>query len=173
MGNCCCFKKCDILSNYEENNNIELNEIEILQTINPSDVKLFTFANSVFNAIPCDVYDGDTFSSIFYWNGQVIKWRCRCLGYDSPEMKPSLKNPNREQEKELAKKAKEYSINELNKTKYIQIKCGKFDKYGRLLVTIYNTNDSSKSLNEKMIEEGHGKPYNGGTKEGWINVDVE
>ena len=41
-----------------------------------------------------------------------------------------------------------------------------FDKYGRLLINFWNNVDK-KSINEIMILEGHGKPYNGGSKERW------
>ena len=53
-----------------------------------------------------DVYDGDTFSVVFDHKGELIKYRCRCYGYDTPEMRPSRKNPNREHEKKLAYAAK-------------------------------------------------------------------
>jgi len=83
-------------------------------------------------------------------------------------MKPSLSNPNRDNEKVLAIKAKERlkELLEKHETKMIKVKCGDFDKYGRLLIEIWNMVDND-SLNQIMIDEGHGKPYNGGTKEAW------
>ena len=69
-------------------------------------IPYFSFKNKIFYGTPCNIYDGDTFSIIFNYKGEFIKYRCRCLGYDSPEMKPSLKNENRLHEKELALKAK-------------------------------------------------------------------
>ena len=39
-----------------------------------------------------------------------------------------------------------------------------FDKYGRLLVNVYNLVDK-KSVNDMMVEEGFGKMYDGGTKD--------
>jgi endonuclease YncB( thermonuclease family) len=38
---------------------------------------------------------------------------------------------------------------------------GKFDKYGRPLITLYADGDD---LNQWMISRGHGYPYSGGTK---------
>ena len=50
------------------------------------------------------------------------------------------------------------------------------DKYGRLLATLhYTENDATKniySINDKMIESGHGYPYTGGTKEKFVGVSV-
>jgi endonuclease YncB( thermonuclease family) len=118
--------------------------------------------------IPTNIYDGDTFSLIFEYNGETIKYRCRCFGYDSPEMKPSLQNPNRDKEKDLAKLAKTRFTQLLTKNSngLIRVKCYKFDKYGRILVDIWNDVDE-KSVNDIMVEEGHGKKYDGGKKELW------
>ena len=132
------------------------------------EIPYFSFKNQTFYAKHCNIYDGDTFSVIFVYKGDFIKYRCRCLGYDSPEMKPSLQNANRLEEKELAHKAKDRLEELLNKheTKIIKIECHEFDKYGRLLVKIWNNIDE-KSVNDIMVEEGHGKAYFGGTKGKW------
>jgi len=68
----------------------------------PNELGYFSFSGKTFLAKPCHVYDGDTFSSVFQYRGEWIKWRCRCLGYESPEMKPLLSKPHRDKEKELA-----------------------------------------------------------------------
>jgi len=100
------------------------------------------------------------------FKGELIKYRCRCYGYDTPEMRPSKKNPNRLKEKELALIAKNRMIEllEAHPSKLIKIECLKFDKYGRILIKAYN-NVHEKSINELMVEEGHGKWYDGGTKD--------
>ena len=130
------------------------------------DVPYFNFKNKSFIAKPCHIYDGDTFSVIFDYHGDLIKYRCRCYGYDTPEMRPSLKNPNRDHEKKLAYAAKERIIEllEAHPSKLIRIECMDFDKYGRILIKAYN-NVNEKSINEIMVEEGHGKWYDGGTKD--------
>ena len=46
----------------------------------------------------------------------------------------------------------------------IFIKCKDFDKYGRLLAEIYVNFDDVTSVNDLMIENGHGYSYDGGTK---------
>jgi endonuclease YncB( thermonuclease family) len=129
-------------------------------------VPYFNFNGKKFVAKPCDIYDGDTFGVVFYYNNELIKYKCRCYGYDTPEIKPSLSNPNRDKEKELAIKAKNRFIELINKSenKLITIECLKFDKYGRILVNVYNNVDT-ESVNDIMIREGHGKSYLGGTKD--------
>ena len=140
---------------------------KILNTIKDDKlIPYFSFKGNIFYGMPCNIYDGDTFSIIFNYKGEFIKYRCRCLGYDSPEMKPSLKNENRIHEKELALKAKNRFTELISKheTKLIKIECFDFDKYGRLLVNVYNLLDE-KSVNDIMVEEGFGKLYDGGTKD--------
>jgi len=156
----CCF-------NY---NNMELNEAytKLKDIKNDKDIPYFSFKGKTFYALPCHIYDGDTFSVIFDYKGELVKYKCRCMGYDTAEMKPSLQNENRLHEKELAHKAKDRLTELLGKheTKLIKIECLDFDKYGRLLINIWNMVDE-KSINTIMIEEGHGKHYEGGTKEKW------
>ena len=136
--------------------------------VDTNSVPYFSFNGKTYIAKHCNIYDGDTFSVIFEYRGEMIKYRCRCIGYDCAEMKPKKSDPNRDQEKELAIKAKNRLEELLNKheSKLIKIECLNFDKYGRLLVNVYNMIDV-KSINDIMIEEGHGKVYNGGTKEEW------
>ena len=66
-------------------------------------------------------------------------------------------------EKQLALEAKQRFTELLGNL--VTLKCGKFDKYGRILVEIYVNNIC---INEKMIEEGHGRPYDGGLKNEWF-----
>jgi len=131
-------------------------------------VPYFSFKNKIFYAKPCHIYDGDTFSIIFDFRGEIMKYKCRCMGYDTAEMKPKLSVPNRAHEVELAHKAKDRLTELLGKhdSKLVKVECLDFDKYGRILINVWNMVDEL-SLNEIMIKEGHGKPYDGGTKEVW------
>ena len=47
----------------------------------------------------------------------------------------------------------------------VYIECGNFDKYGRLLVTMYA--EDGENINEWMIKKGYGVPYEGGRKIPW------
>ena len=82
------------------------------------------------------------------------------LGYDSPEMKPRLNVENREQIKREAEAAKQALIRK-TKDRNIILHCGKWDKYGRLLGTLYL---NYENINNCMIRSGYGYSYNGGTK---------
>jgi endonuclease YncB( thermonuclease family) len=112
-----------------------------------------------------DVYDGDTCTVIFEWDGKMRKFKCRCSGYDSPEMKPRLNIENRADIIVKAKLAKK-RLQELTNV-CIRIKCLEFDKYGRLLAELY-TFYTNEHINQIMIDEGHGYVYNGGTKNNQI-----
>ena len=149
--------------------NVDRAIISQLKSIkNKEEMKCFSFKGQTLLGIPTNIYDGDTLSIIFIYNGNRIKYRCRCLGYDSPEMKPLLSNPNRENEKVFALAAKTRFTELLNKSPdgIIRFECFDFDKYGRILVTLWNGVDE-KSINEMMVEEGHGKKYDGTKKESW------
>lgn len=129
-------------------------------------VNLFSYNDVKTVCRVVDVYDGDTCTIIFSYKNEIIKYKVRCMGYDSPEMKPSLKKENRDEEKEKAKIAKEFFKTLVNYEKgLIYIHIHNFDKYGRLLGTFYKDNTfSGKSINQIMIENGHGYEYYGGTK---------
>ena len=147
-----------------------------LAALNEQNVNYFDFNGKTFIAKPCHFYDGDTFSAVFEYNGQIIKYRCRCLGYDTAEIKPHV--ADKKSQAQLDAAAAEKKLAQAAKNRFVQlvtshpsglclIKCGEFDKYGRLLVTVFNGVDKD-SINSIMIKESHGKPYSGGTKEKWI-----
>lgn len=152
------------MGNTVKKSNTKYKEEDLL-SVDIDKTPYFSFKGKIFNARCCSVYDGDTFTALFIYNGEFIKYKCRCYGYDSPEMKPLLSKLNREEEIQLAHKAKERFIELVEKSKnnLIRIECLDFDKYGRILVNVYNGVDK-QSINDIMISEGHGKPYFGGTK---------
>ncbi len=137
----------------------------------------FTFDGSKKKCKILKIYDGDTLWLSTNLFNKIYKMRIRMDGYDSPEMKPSLKNKDREEEKKAAIEAKEY-LEKLILGRIVNVKFGKFDKYGRPLCTIYY--DLPKyiygikmpifccksviNVNEQMISMGYGYPYKGGTK---------
>jgi endonuclease YncB( thermonuclease family) len=131
-----------------------------------NDIPIFSFNGLETQAKIVDVYDGDTFKACFKHNGKIIKYTCRTTGYDSPEMKPLKTKPNRDIEIAAAKRARDYFkmlVNFEDTKSIVYLKFGKFDKYGRILTTVF-TDDNPLSVNDIMLKNGQGTPYDGGTK---------
>lgn len=130
------------------------------------------FKDVILRAKVVYIYDGDTCKLVCEYpiKGKLVRYPCRMYGYDSPEMKPLKNDPNREQEKEAAVKAKDYLMEIFNETYgLVWVRGMGLDKYGRLLATVHKSRkdavDNKNSFNDRMIEAGHGYPYTGGTKE--------
>jgi endonuclease YncB( thermonuclease family) len=131
-------------------------------------IELFSLNGKNIRAKIVRVYDGDTCFAVFLLNKQPVKFKIRMDGYDSPEMKPPLNQVNREKEIKEANKAKA-ELEKLVLNKVIDLECGKWDKYGRLLGKIYvNINNKKIYVNEYMIKNGFGYPYDGGTKKQFV-----
>ena len=105
------------------------------------------------------VYDGDTITVICIFRGKMVRWRCRLIGYDAPEMKSKVS-----EEKEKAIKAKEFLETMLPKYVF-KGQCRGTDKYGRLLLDLKY---KKLSISTIMVNHKLGQPYNGGTKKAWI-----
>jgi len=119
-------------------------------------------------------YDGDTIHCVFKFDGKYQKFKIRMEGYDTSEMKPSLKIDTgvRAQLKEKALLAKE-KLESLILNKNVYLFCNGYDKYGRILGTIKLKLDDVKTVNDIMIEEGFGYDYHGKTKKtGEEQLDV-
>ena len=92
------------------------------------------------------VYDGDTIKVCFYHNNIINKWNIRLLGLDTPELRPSRKLVNRDDEIKKGKDSRDYlksillTPDENNQPKLFYLKCYDFDKYGRLLGEIFEYN---------------------------------
>jgi endonuclease YncB( thermonuclease family) len=112
-----------------------------------------------------NVYDGDTFRAVVFHDGRMKKLTFRPVGYDTPEMKPPKSMENREAHVDKAKEARQKFIDLCGGMhSYIFLRCGKYDKYGRVLVHVTNRRYSRKTINDLMLESGLANPYNGGTK---------
>lgn len=111
----------------------------------------------VYNATIENIVDGDTIDALVDLGFTVlVNIRFRLYGLDTMETKD--KDPNK---RELAKKAKEYMVNNcLNKQ--VTIKSHKTDKYGRWLAEIYLPDGSI--VNNSLLTEGLAVPYFGGAK---------
>jgi len=141
-------------------NTLEIQQLKELNEFCKTKVAVPKFTLKGVNAVAAcvKVYDGDTIHLVFFLNGRYQKFSCRMSGYNSAEM-----NGKTAQEKEKAEISKKYLASRvLNKAVYA--KFGEFDRYGRPLVTVYEIEGhqaTSRSINDEMLEKGHGMPYNG------------
>lgn len=152
-------------------------------------INCFSLSGKVFNCKVVNVYDADTCKVVFYLNDELVKYTLRLKGIDTPEMKPPSSDKNRKIQIKEAKRSRNRLIQlstdcdlelelDLSKSKIqnlinsnkkiIKIRCEEFDKYGRLLASLFSndSNDSDKdiSFNEILIKEGYAYKYEGGTK---------
>jgi len=152
-----------------------------------NDVKLSTLDGESYICKVVYVYDGDTVHIVISQNGNLVKYICRLSNIDTPELKVCKKNRTETSvlnEKNEAIKARNYLIEKITGKKITNpymtrteiksfcetsnklsfVKCHKFDKYGRLLVEIFENANSVISLNTKLINENLAVEYDGGTK---------
>jgi endonuclease YncB( thermonuclease family) len=140
-------------------------DYEALMKANPDDYPLFTLDGVKTIGKFCTNYDGDTCHILMNINGVLQKHNVRMMGYDSPEMKPALTDPKRDEKKKAAVAAKE-RLAVLCSNRILYIHCQGRDKYGRQLASVYlDATYSGKSVNEQMIEDGHGYMYFGGKRQ--------
>ena len=101
------------------------------------------------------VYDGDTAHFAFrdHQGGGIRRHVCRMVGYNSAELRS--KDPH---EREAAGKARDRLQEIIGGAVVVTLRCGKNDKYGRLLVEV---DCPTGNVREIMLREGHGKPYDG------------
>jgi endonuclease YncB( thermonuclease family) len=156
------------------NYNIIYLKMSTLESIRDCDIEEFNLKGKKLNGKVVDIYDGDTCKIVVELDGKLVKFSCRLLAINAPEIKPLKNKENREQEKSDAKKCRN-RLFELctncslddnkkikdeidNNRKLVIIECFDWDKYGRLLVSIYDLN-SDKSFNSILLEENLAKPY--------------
>ena len=127
-----------------------------------NDLPIFDFKGKKCLGKIVDVYDGDTFTGVFKYRNEFIKYKFRTYGYDSPEMKPLKSKPDRDKEKIAAVKAREaFKLVTDWENSLITLDMLGFDKYGRIVVNVYK---KKLHVNQWMIDNGHGYEYHGGTK---------
>ena len=133
----------------------------------PKKITPFSPVDCDYNLVPVkcvNVYDGDTVKLAFHLfndpSQQIFIFPCRLMGIDTPEMKSS--NPK---EKEMATNARDYLRSKVSdKCIWAKFYSDEHEKYGRLLVELYETPDAYKSINTLLIENGYAYAYDGGTK---------
>ena len=120
----------------------------------------FSLKDTTKQAKVVSVYDGDTVKIVFPLQEKLYKWNCRLAGVDTPELRTRNK----------LEKAHGYLVRDklrekiLNKV--VTVKCFEFDKYGRLLISIY-CDDDNVSVNKWLIDNDYAFKYDGGTKKDW------
>lgn len=161
--------------------------LQELSELNPNNIKEFTFEGIKTFAKVASIYDADTCHIIFYLKGLgYVRINCRLNGIDTPEMKPSYNNINRENEKKAAIIArnkllsmitkrddielnKKYSRKELNdylkdNKNLVYVHINESDKYGRWLIEMYGDETNMLSFNTLLVSNGYAGAYFGGTK---------
>lgn len=166
-------------------NNTNQKIMDVLKNIKSSDIPEFSLNGLKTSGKIVEIYDGDTCKIVLLNNNVLQKFNCRINGIDTPEMKPPLNKPNREIEIKNAYRCRNKVIQlctniipnvdiDFNgkkvsldtNTKIVYVECLEFDKYGRLLVNIYdNEKEKSISYNDILVNEEFAKKYNGGTKD--------
>lgn len=165
------------LDRIRELRNMTDGELDNLEETNYTDILLCVRVT--------DVYDGDTFTCVF-WDPYMNRFnskRCRLNGVDAPEMKPPLANKNRDREKKLALESKGALIKWVNDG-YLVCRTYKWEKWGRLLVDIYKFDEDTfadrdpftcnedirrllteeNALSEYMVDNDHAVYYKGDKK---------
>ena len=125
------------------------------------DVKMFTLEGESHVAKVVSVYDGDTIKVVFPIFKKNFKWNCRVAGLDTPELRT----------KDEGEKKNGYYVRDRLREKILDrlviVKCGEFDKYGRLLVDIYL---DELHVNQCLIDKKYALIYDGGTKTSWAGA---
>lgn len=126
---------------------------------------IFSLKDKVFLGKCVKCYDGDTVHIVIKFNNEFLRFKSRLDGIDCAEIRS--KN---DLEKSIALTGKKWLSN-LILDKLIWIKCGNFDKYGRLLITIKSYNkeldhnlDFMENINNQLVKLNYGYYYGGGKK---------
>ena len=121
---------------------------------------------SVTIAEVTSIYDGDTFRANIPDYPPIIGQHMgiRINGIDTPEIRGEC-----EQEKKLARKAKQYTVMALRKAKKIELRNMQRGKYFRIVADVYA---DGQSVGEGLIREGLAVVYDGGKKiKSWCSTD--
>lgn len=182
----CCFGKRE---------SVIIDARETLRVIKSSDLPTYSYAGQWMIGKVLSIYDGDTCHIALINYDKFLKLKCRLAYIDTPELKPLKAHDNRLEEMSKAMKARNRLVQlatscqidvdsqmkgaELQKlldasnNKLVAVECGQFDKYGRLLVVIYDYDPQTflniprieNSYNARLVLDGFAKLYDGGTKE--------
>lgn len=142
-----------------------------LQQLTTAPMYHSAYTNKCVTAKIISVYDGDTCNAIFKLDTGLpyYNYKIRLVGIDTPEIKPSLQLPNRDQLIIKAKQARDF-IKEKTSNQLVTLELYGLDKYGRVLAKIYLSVQPSVDccINTMLIGAGLANAYNGGAKTDWI-----
>lgn len=107
------------------------------------------------------IYDGDTFRANIKGFPAVIgeHMSIRINGIDTPELRGKC-----DKEKQLARLAKQFTVERLRAANSVVLKNIKRGKYFRLIADVYV---DGVSLGEQLIKQGHAVKFIGMTKKTW------
>ena len=119
-----------------------------------------SYGNATVSEIT-SIYDGDTFRANIKGYPAIVgeHMSIRINGIDTPELRGQC-----DKEKQLARKAKQFTVEHLRAAKNITLKNIKRGKYFRLIADVYI---DGANLGEQLIKHGHAVRYDGGTKKYW------
>lgn len=128
----------------------------------------FTLQGLKTQARVLDVYDGDTMTLAIPWKDGCYKFQVRLFGVDTAEIRGSTRERALEARSRvlslvtngtvpdsLARKALRARLSE--DPFLVDIECGDFDKYGRVLARVFVR--GGRSLSDTLIEEGLAVEY--------------
>jgi endonuclease YncB( thermonuclease family) len=104
------------------------------------------------------IYDGDTFRVNLKGYPEIIGNRIgiRINGIDTPEMRARC-----EEEKSLARQAKEFAVTQLRRANKVELRNMKRGKYFRIVADVYV---DGKDLGTMLVDNGLAVSYDGGHK---------
>lgn len=156
------------VTSHVENNNTELKVftdqkiLNLLESNTYEDLKLDSLDGETKMCKIVDVYDGDTYTIVFYIGELAVKRKLRLYGIDTPEVKPKLSLENHDLHKQAGQIARDYVKKKFDENKNIvKVKFMQKEKYGREMGVVYINN---KSLAQHLIEEKIGLEYTGNKK---------
>ncbi len=128
-------------------NNTEMIE---LTKCTKSNTIYFSLDGMIVSAKCVDVYDGDTITAAIILFDRPFLFKIRLVGINASEIR----------NKDLDEKSKAIAARDFLRAaildKIITIKCGKMDKYGRVLGEIY---DGDVFINNELIKGGYAELY--------------
>jgi endonuclease YncB( thermonuclease family) len=148
MGN-----SCLKIKNTDNQMNLPQKDLDILEKCDCK-TPLFCISGRKIGKV-VKVYDGDTFQIVFKFNKIFQRFKVRCYGYNSHEIKVKKNSHNYQELYELGQRDKK-ALSDRILNKIVTIDCLKFGKYGRIIAKVYHNGDY---INKWMVEYGFGNVY--------------